>query len=124
MIMWSSETENRRDKRHESQSIVTANDSHSFTGFSEDAFYVFWVVAINEFGSSDPSDQHDFEARLESIQKKKVIEVWLIVLIVICAVIFLLICCACCFFCLFCCYTSRQRVYFAEKEGTGRLSLN
>ncbi len=120
MIMWGSEIEDRNDKRHES-SIITTNDSHNFTGFSEDAFYVFWVVALNEFGSSEPSDVHDFNVRLESIREienTEVIEVWLIVLIVICAVIFLLICCLCCFFCFVCCCANRQRVYFAEKEGT------
>ena len=112
------------DSKRSEQTIITTNNSYTFYNYSEEATYVFRIIAQNEVGLSSPSNEQEFNIRvaISGIERDTPddgggIEVWMIVLIVISGLILLLICCICCFVCLFCFFGSRKKVYHAEKEG-------
>ncbi len=119
MLVW--RTTDNNGRRNE-QTVFTTTNSYTFYNYSTEGTYVFWVIAQNDAGLSEPSNEWLFNIGEEIGGIKRdtpVIEVWLIVLIVICAVFLLLICCICCFVCLVYCMTRRngRKVYYAEKEG-------
>lgn len=123
VLSWRIETEDRNEEKRERQSIATQNAWYSLTNYTQEALYFFSVIAENEAGSSEPSDEYFFDAgetmisRPQNSDTGSGLDLWIIILIAVCSGIVLLICCLCCCFCLLCCCGERQKVYHAEEEG-------
>ena len=113
--------ENDRERQSET-TIITRNNSYVFTNVSDGESYTFWVIAINEAGPSNQSNEHLFNTHdAIPITRRNNVKIWVIVLIVICSTIALCICCILCLIFCLCCCVNRSKIYYAEERGKSLL---
>ena len=117
--------EGSRRRQNNENNIRTTDKSYNLTDYITEAVYIFWVVAENNAGRSQISNERRFDVDdelqvLGTERKRSGLDVWVIALIgSIILLCIICICCILCCICLFCCLAARRkRTYYAEEQGT------
>ena len=116
--------EGSRRRQNRENNIQTTDKSYNLTDYESEAVYTFRVVAENNAGRSQISNERTFDVdeelqALGTERKRSGLERWVIALIVIIILLCICICCILCCICLFCCLAAkRKRTYYAEEQGT------
>ena len=116
--------EGSRRRQNNENNIRTTDKSYNLTDYITEAVYTFWVVAENNAGRSQISNERIFDVDdelqvLGTERKMSGLDVWVIALIgSIILLCIICICCILCCICLFCCLVARRkRTYYAEEQG-------
>ena len=118
--------EGSRRRQNRENYIQTTDKSYNLTDYISEAVYTFWVVAENNAGRSQISNESRFDVdeELQGLgsegKRSELLPFWVIVLIgIIILSCIICICCILCCICLFCGLAARRkRTYYAEEQGT------
>ena len=118
--------EGSRRRQNNENNIRTTDKSYNLTDYISEAVYTFWVVAENNAGRSQISNERTFDVdeELQGLgsegKRSELLPFWVIVLIgIIILSCIICICCILCCICLFCGLAARRkRTYYAEEQGT------
>ena len=105
-------------RQNNENNTQTTDKSYNLTDYISEAVYTFWVIAENNAGRSQISNERIFEV-LSTERKRSGLDVWVIALIG--SIILLCICCILCCICLFCYLAARPKR--KRKNNAGMLLL-